>query len=108
MDYGCLPFELLRVLASIALGMFFGFVMWQNRRTVPPVHYMIFGVVLLGTCEALSWLIAYKYMNKTGDETPLVTSLLLCLDVPVWNFSARVYGALVLIIIGCLHDSFDI
>lgn len=68
MDYGCLPFEVCRVVASIALGLFFTFAMWRHRETVLPVHYMILGVVVLGTFEAASWLIAYSYMNKTGQR----------------------------------------
>lgn len=67
MDYGCLPFELFRVLASLALGAYFSLVMRRHRLTVLPVHYMILGVVVLGTLEAISWLMAYWYMNRTGE-----------------------------------------
>ncbi|CAN0037127.1 unnamed protein product, partial [Sphacelaria rigidula] len=67
MDYGCIPFEIFRVLASLALGTFFGLVMRRHRLTVLPVHYMIFGVVVLGTFEAASWLSAYLRMNNTGE-----------------------------------------
>lgn len=67
MDFGALPFELFRVLASIALGAFFSYAMWRHRANVLPVHKMILGVVVLGTLEALSWLTAYSYMNRTGQ-----------------------------------------
>lgn len=80
MDYGCLPFEVCRVVASIALGLFFTFAMWRHRDTVLPVHYMILGVVVLGTFEAASWLIAYSYMNKTGQQI-----LLLVLNSSTFN-----------------------
>ncbi|CAM9296844.1 unnamed protein product [Ascophyllum nodosum] len=66
MDYGCLPFELFRVLALLSLGAFFSLVMWFNRSTLLPVHKMIIGVVALGTVEACCWLVAYSYMNSTG------------------------------------------
>ncbi|CAM9116021.1 unnamed protein product, partial [Laminaria digitata] len=66
MDFGCLPFELFRFLASIALGALFSSAMWRHRATLLPVHKMIFGVVVLGTVESLSWLAAYSYMNSTG------------------------------------------
>ena len=67
MDFGCLPFELFRFLASIALGVLFSTAMWRHRATLLPVHRMIFGVVVLGTVESLSWLSAYSYMNSTGE-----------------------------------------
>ena len=67
MDYGCLPFELFRVLALLSLGAFFSLVMWFNRSTLLPVHKMIIGVVALGTVEACCWLVAYSYMNSTGE-----------------------------------------
>lgn len=66
MDFGCLPFELFRFLASIALGVLFSSAMLRHRATLLPVHKMIFGVVVLGTVESLSWLAAYSYMNSTG------------------------------------------
>lgn len=68
MDFGCLPFELFRFLASIALGVLFSSAMWRHRATLLPVHKMIFGVVVLGTVESLSWLAAYSYMNSTGER----------------------------------------
>ena len=68
MDFGCLPFELFRSLASIALGVLFSSAMWRHRATLLPVHKMIFGVVVLGTVESLSWLAAYSYMNSTGEK----------------------------------------
>lgn len=67
MDYGCLPFEVFRVLASLALGVFFSILMYQHKANVLPVHKMIIGVVALSTVEATSWLVAYSYMNKTGQ-----------------------------------------
>lgn len=69
MYYGCLPFELLRVLASLALGVFFGLLMWHHRTTVLPVHKMVIAVVVLGAFEALSWLVAYTFMNTTGKPS---------------------------------------
>lgn len=67
MYFGCLPFELFRVLASVALGVFFMSTMWRHRATLLPVHHMILGVIVLGTFEALAWLTAYTYMNRTGE-----------------------------------------
>lgn len=73
MFFGCLPFEMFRVLASLALASFFAIAMWRNRPTVLRVHYMIFGVMVLETLEAMSWLGAYKYMNASGE----------CISIPV-------------------------
>lgn len=67
MDFGCLPFEVCRVVASIVLAAYFSSKMWRHRFTILPVHYMILSVVLLGTVEALSWLVAYNIMNTTGE-----------------------------------------
>lgn len=65
-DFGCLPFELFRVVASIALGIGFGYAMWFHRASVLTVHKMILGVIILGTLEAGTWWAAYSYMNRTG------------------------------------------
>ncbi|CAM9286326.1 unnamed protein product [Hapterophycus canaliculatus] len=65
-DFGCLPFELFRVLASVALGAGFGYAMWRHRASVLTVHKMILGVIVLATLEACTWWGAYSYMNRTG------------------------------------------
>lgn len=65
-DFGCLPFELFRVVASIALGIGFGYAMWLHRVSVLTVHKMILGVIVLSSLEASTWLAAYSYMNRTG------------------------------------------
>lgn len=65
-DFGCLPFELFRVVASIALGIGFGYAMWRHRASVLTVHKMILGVIVLATLEACTWWGAYSYMNSTG------------------------------------------
>lgn len=75
MDFGVLPFEICRLVASVVLAVFFSALMWRHRRTVMPVHYMIMGVVVLGTVGALSWLTAYSYMNSTGEGLPRVEGL---------------------------------
>lgn len=65
-DYGCLPFELFRVVASIGLALVFGFAMYRHRSSVLTVHKMILGVIILATLEAGTWWAAYRYMNRTG------------------------------------------
>lgn len=65
-DYGCLPFELFRVVASIGLAVIFGFAMYRHRTSVLTVHKMILGVMILATLEAATWWAAYSYMNRTG------------------------------------------
>ena len=65
-DYGCLPFELFRVVASIGLAVIFGFAMYRHRSSVLTVHKMILGVMVLATLEAATWWAAYSYMNRTG------------------------------------------
>lgn len=65
-DYGALPFELFRVVASIGLALVFGFAMYRHRSSVLTVHKMILGVMILATLEASTWWAAYTYMNRTG------------------------------------------
>lgn len=66
-DYGCLPFELFRVVASIALAVAFGYAMFHHRTSVLMVHKMILGVIILATLEAGTWWAAYSHMNQTGE-----------------------------------------
>lgn len=66
-DYGCLPFELFRVVASIGLALIFGFAMYRHRSSVLAVHKMILGVMILATLEAGTWWAAYSHMNRTGN-----------------------------------------
>lgn len=75
MEYGCLPFEFFRVLASLALGVFFSILMYRHKPNVLSVHKMIIGVVVLSAVEATSWLVAYSYMNKTGQTRGRFISL---------------------------------
>ena len=65
-DYGCLPFELFRVVASVALALAFGYAMYHHRTSVLTVHKMILGVIILATLEAGTWWGAYSTMNRTG------------------------------------------
>ncbi|CBJ28368.1 G-protein coupled receptor [Ectocarpus siliculosus] len=65
-DYGCLPFEVFRVVASMALGIGFGYAMLAHRASILPVHKMIIGVIVLSTLEASTWWGAYSYVNATG------------------------------------------
>ncbi|CAN0376800.1 unnamed protein product, partial [Ectocarpus sp. 12 AP-2014] len=62
-DYGCLPFEVFRVVASMALGIGFGYAMLAHRASILPVHKMIIGVIVLSTLEASTWWGAYSYVN---------------------------------------------
>ena len=69
MYFGFLPFEGARALGFLSLLIYLGFLLRRHYDKLIVLHYAIFAVAFVATCEAWTWFLAYVALNKSG--TPL-------------------------------------